>query len=426
MGFADAYLGKQNFRPAITSIPSGDLECIIVLPSYRDECLSEAVESLLNLNPFRGSAEIIVVLNAPSDAPSSVIYSTNLLAAGLKTYSAPFKEKGIGFHIICRTDLPRREAGVGLARKIGMDEALYRFNMLDRNNGIIASFDADGKCEPNFLKALYDHFLSRPETPGCSVYFEHELNEAGSTPDIHKAIVRYELYLRYYVQSLRYAGFPYAFHTLGSSFAVKADIYARQGGMNKRKAGEDFYFLHKIIPLGHFTDLNDTCIYLSSRPSDRVPFGTGAAVRKILCSGIPEWPTYTFTAFKELKPFFGNVSGLYKVSQAETEKIMKDWPEPLVQFLRLNNFAEVLDECKKNSAHPATFIKRFYAWFNGFRVLKYLNFSHTEFYHREDVSVGARELLDLKGYPRQEIQGSPLQLLHIYREMDRKDKFGII
>ena len=96
----------------------------------------------------------------------------------------------------------------------------------------------------------------------------------------------YELHLRYLNLFSRFTGFPYAYHTIGSCFGVRAETYASQGGMNKRKAGEDFYFLHKIIPLGEFREINNTCVIPSPRESDRVPFGTGAAIGKYLFRGI--------------------------------------------------------------------------------------------------------------------------------------------
>ena len=76
----------------------------------------------------------------------------------------------------------------------------------------------------------------------------------------------------------------------------------RQGGMNKRQAGEDFYFLHKIIPLGHFGEINTTRVIPSPRPSDRVPFGTGRAVRDYLATH--KFETYPLEAFRDLKQFF--------------------------------------------------------------------------------------------------------------------------
>ena len=84
--------------------------------------------------------------------------------------------------------------------------------------------------------------------------------------------------------------------------AVRADIYAGQGGMNKRQ-GEDFrIFLHKIIPLGQFGEINNTRVIASPRPSARVPFGTGKAVREFLDNGRIE--SYPLAAFEDLKVFF--------------------------------------------------------------------------------------------------------------------------
>ena len=37
--------------------------------------------------------------------------------------------------------------------------------------------------------------------------------------------------------------------------AVRADAYLRQGGMNRRKAGEDFYFLNKFMVLGGYGEM---------------------------------------------------------------------------------------------------------------------------------------------------------------------------
>src|SRR5204862_3217619 len=118
------------------------------------------------------------------------------------------------------------------------------------------------------------------------------------------------LHLRYYIQALRYAGFPHAHHTIGSCMAVRAGEYRQQGGMNKRKAGEDFYFLHKIIPLGGFGDLTGTTVYPSPRPSDRVPFGTGKAVRENLPGR--QIKTYPLDAFLDLKQMIARVPKMYR------------------------------------------------------------------------------------------------------------------
>ena len=99
-------------------------------------------------------------------------------------------------------------------------------------------------------------------------------------PKQRLGIQLYEDYLHYYKKALDYAGFPDSIYTIGSAFAVRADAYVKQGGMNRRQAGEDFYFLNKLTKLGKITEINDAYVYPSARVSDRVPFGTGAAMNK--------------------------------------------------------------------------------------------------------------------------------------------------
>ena len=82
---------------------------------------------------------------------------------------------------------------------------------------------------------------------GVSIAYAHRLEEADMTVQAREAIMKYELYLRYYRLALEYTGHPHAYHCIGSAFAVRTLDYVAQGGMNKRQAGEDFYFLQKLI-----------------------------------------------------------------------------------------------------------------------------------------------------------------------------------
>lgn len=58
--------------------------------------------------------------------------------------------------------MPAKKAGVGLARKIGMDEAAFRLNSINQD-GVILCFDADSQCQPNYLKEIESHFLNNPK-----------------------------------------------------------------------------------------------------------------------------------------------------------------------------------------------------------------------------------------------------------------------
>ena len=58
------------------------------------------------------------------------------------------------FHFLHFPDLPHKHAGVGLARKIGMDMAAYRLEQVQQRTAPIVCFDADSRCAPNYLKAI--------------------------------------------------------------------------------------------------------------------------------------------------------------------------------------------------------------------------------------------------------------------------------
>jgi hypothetical protein len=243
-------------------------------------------------------------------------------------------------------------------------------------------------------------------SPACSIYFEHPL-EGDLQPEIYEAIAAYELHLRYYVQALRYAGFPHAYHTIGSSMAVRAKAYMEQGGMNRRQAGEDFYFLHKLIPLGGFTELNSTAVYPSPRASNRVPFGTGRAVSDWLQRSGRK--TYPLQAFDDLRVFLQSVPSL-KGSPLE------GMPESIRTFLAEQDFEQALGEIRSHTSTPAAFTKRFLCWFDGFRAMKFVHHARDRFYGDEEVQVASAKLLTRIG--KLPVGGSLSELLHAYRKLD--------
>lgn len=293
-----------------------------------------------------------------------------------------------------------------------MDEALHRFHQAQQPNGIIACFDADCVCDSNYLIELERYFIENPRSPGCSIYFEHPL-EGSNDPRIYEAITQYELHLRYYVEALRFAGFPHAFHTVGSSMAVRAQAYMEQGGMNKRKAGEDFYFLHKIIPLGHFGELNTTRVIPSPRVSDRVPFGTGKAVGQML-AGSP-FLTYPFEAFLDLRTLFSQIPALQTSDAINV-------PEPLESFLLDQNFPTALAELRSNTATLASFTNRFFRWFDAFLAMKYIHFARDTKYGATSVVLASSTLLSR--LTQESAPPDARVLLLQYREFQRRCAIG--
>lgn len=414
----EVYFRRFGYCPRqIAAPPPAGLGLVVVIPCYDEPDLVGTLESLRQCRRPDCGVEVIVVVNGPADAPDEVRAHNLATLESARAWASVHGDGGLGFHILDATALPPRQAGVGLARKIGMDEALRRLGGAGRPEGVIAGFDADCRCDPDYLVALDRHFREQPDCPGCSIHFEHRAD--GSWPaGVRAGIHAYELHLRYYLQGLRYAGFPDAHHTIGSCMAVRAEAYRKQGGMNKRRAGEDFYFLHKIMALGGFADLAATTVYPSPRPSHRVPFGTGRAVRDFLADGSLE--TYPLKAFLDLRRFFEDVGALYRrEAGAEAGKALPG-SEALDCFLEAEGFPQALAEVRANTSSDASFRKRFFRWFDGFRVMKFIHHARDRHYGRGRIEEEAgRLLVCLEGGPGAGAGGGLEALLERYRRLER-------
>ena len=385
MSFAWHYLQRHTlFVKQIETKAPRDLGLVVVIPCYNEPDILRTIESLKQSEQPSCSVELIVAINSSEDTCESILVQNRHTELELKAWANTNNRKGFTLHVLHQDDLPRKHAGAGLARKIGMDEAVRRFSEIDNPDGILVSFDADTRCADNYLSEIYSQFKNRPKSKACSIYFEHPIKGNEFSPQNYSAIAEYELYLRYYNQALRYTGYPWAFHAVGSCFAVKARVYSEQGGMNRKQAGEDFYFLQKVIPLGGFFEITSTCAMPSPRPSDRVPFGTGPMIRSLMKSG-KTIETYQLVLFEMLNSFFLSKGELFKANRSEVEAIQQQQPKVLVEFLQQNSFVDSMVEVNANSPTLEKFNKRFFKWFNALRILKFLNHSSERGFPRENL-----------------------------------------
>ena len=420
MGFADLYLSKQKgFRPYFTETPSGQLRFIVVIPAYHEPDLILSLESLLNCKKPEGHVEVMAILNMPENDDREKVkhirHAAEVTAAWIRKHSIP----DFRYLLMDNLVMPVKDAGVGLARKTGMDQAAYRFNIHDNADGYILSFDADSRCETNYFTAIEETLKTYPSTKGFNLFFEHPVSGNDYPDAVYRGIIAYELHLRYLNLFMRYTGFPFAFHTVGSCFGVKADTYVRQGGMNKRKAGEDFYFLHKIIPLGEFREINTTCVIPSPRESDRVPFGTGAAISKYLASGESGILTYPPACFHDLKQFFQLTGSMFRMTPGELVSSVDMQSPPLKDYLTDIHFVDAIREIRSNSRSADTFINRFFRWFDAFRIIKYLNFASRTCYGQIPVNQAVRTYLNDTDRSELQIMVSDADLLMVLREIEK-------
>ncbi len=391
------YLNRYQFRQqAIFTNPQKDLELVIVIPSFKEPHLLNSLNALYACDRPNCSIEVIVVINCSEIGDEAIQQETiHCYNQAVEWAHIHNNHPTLQFYILLENQLPKKHAGVGLARKIGMDEAVRRFELINNSEGVIVCFDADSLCEKNYFIALQKHFQEHPQTTACALHFEHPLS--GSEDQwIYEGIINYELHLRYYVNILKYAGYPDAYQTIGSSMAARSKIYQKLGGMNRRKAGEDFYFLHKIIPLGNFTELKTTKVIPSPRVSDRVPFGTGKAIGDFMKQeNRNTYYTYNVQSFLDLKVFLKNVQDYYTYTNKDIQALLSTLPQSIQQYLIEIKFEENLPQIQRQSKTLETFINRFFLWFNGLVILKYVHYTRDHFYANQKIEEAIDQLCNL-------------------------------
>ncbi|MEX2366667.1 MAG: hypothetical protein WD601_08685, partial [Pseudohongiellaceae bacterium] len=280
--------------------------------------------------------------------------------------------------------VPDRE-GVGLARKIGVDIACRLFAEGHSSGPWIYSSDADVTVPSAYFNASSK--MDELHTAAALFPFRH--SSSGSRQlDYCQSLYDFSLY--YYVAGLRWAGSPYAFHTIGSTLLINARHYVQVRGFPRRNAAEDFYLLNKLAKTGHIATLEAPVISIKSRTSDRVPFGTGPALAGMLQMQDPArqylfYHPLVFTCLKELlgriellweQQRFSQTSGLTDLlipgPEQQTDSIIN--PKLFRDCLQALDFEKALLHSINHGKTRRAFQKQFHHWFDGFRTLKFIHF----------------------------------------------------
>lgn len=365
-----------------------------MIPCLNEPEISRTLESLWSCSPIKSACEVVVVVNE-SERSSSEIKATNERTyRELLDWKMQNDRKGMILHPIYAPSVEARSAGAGMARKIGMDEIIRRFNDINREDGVIVSLDADCLVSENYLQVIESTFSSDKKCFAATLNFRHRVEEMADEKQ-RQGIQLYEDYLHYYKKALDFAGFPNSIYTIGSAFAVRADVYVKQGGMNRRQAGEDFYFLNKLTSLGRIVEISNAFVYPSARVSDRVPFGTGAAMNKWMNLDGDLTVTYNFRAFLDLKKFFDQVELLYKADEPTYSEIKSAIATPIIDYFKVIGFDQKVVEINKYSSSLAAFKKRFFQFFDAFVIMRFLNISHQDYYQRQNLQEANSQLQEV-------------------------------
>lgn len=381
--FADRYLLKNQNEALIEKSPDPATGIIVVIPCLKEPDILRTLQSLEQCDLPGCLAEVIVLLNHSENANEEIKEFNKNTFSEIKSWNENLAGSRIRYFAVGPLELRKKWAGAGLARKRGMDEALRRFNLLGKKDGIIVSLDADTLVEPNYLTEIEKYFQQNPGNVGATIAFKHRKNDLD--PRQLQGIEMYEEYLQYYKAALQFTGYPHAMFTVGSAFAVKADAYVKRGGMNRRQAGEDFYFLQNLVQIGEVGEIAQTTVHPSARLSDRVPFGTGPILARWMKGEEDLSKTYDLRLFTDLKLFFDTRQELFGMDEDEFKRRISLLPESVSRFLAEDNFWEELDDLNKNCSTAEAFQNRFFQKFNAFKILKYLNFATGHFYPKADL-----------------------------------------
>lgn len=278
------YLGKYaGIRYRIEGNTPSPADIAIIIPIKNEfPGICTTIESLNNCevsdNVF---VTVIGVVNNSEAEEPDIVENNRKSIEFFKSLEYKNKEGNIRVTYIDAASpgkaLPQKSAGVGLARKIGMDEGLTLLKNPD--TGIIVCLDADCIVNKEYIKQIHHKFASL-DLHAAVAMFQHQTD--GADEAHQAAILQYEIYIRFYACGLKAVHSPYAYLPVGSTMMFTGRIYMKAEGMNQRKAAEDFYFLEKVAKISPIYSIPEALVYPSGRTSRRVPFGTGPAVEDIL------------------------------------------------------------------------------------------------------------------------------------------------
>ncbi len=397
--------------------PAADFDGAVIIPACAErQSLPQTLASLA-ANPDSELRRwlVVVVINQPPGAEASLVAENLQTLDWLNNGGAPAALQLAWVDAASAGMLlPQKDAGVGLARKLGCDLALTR--LAEEGPGLLAWLDADTLVDPSYLPALREHFNSS-ETGGATLPFAHQ---PAATPAAQVAIDHYELYLRHYVFGLQLAASPYAYHSIGSTIACRASAYMAAGGMNRRRAGEDFYFLQQLAKTCGVEQLGGTLVQPSARTSQRVPFGTGEKVARLL-NGEAAVSFYPPQAFQILG-FWLQLAGRWPApAAAELLSELGEVCNEAAAFMAEAGFRDTWPKLVTQHRQPAALQRAFHGWFDALKTLRLIR-RLSEFLPNCEADQAVAGLLSWAG--KADSIESPLAVLRHLSQPSRKATQG--
>ncbi|MBO4282205.1 MAG: glycosyltransferase family 2 protein [Bacteroidales bacterium] len=318
-----------------------------------------ATLACIAMQDYPGDIQVYVCVNqaeGSKEDPKRRALSARNLALWERLKENPW---GIALHPIDRFSEGKawkgKRKGVGMARRSCVEALLPQA----ADSDILIHMDADTLFSPSYVRRMVQAFRN-PRTDAATPAYYHRLS--GCTEQ-DRAILRYEIYLRCYLLQLLRIASPYAFTALGSAICCKVGSYRKVGGFDSQEAGEDFYFLQKIAKCGQVDIRPHATVYPSSRVSERVPFGTGPAIRSLLRNESARYPVFPPEAFDAIQETYLRIPELQKGAVST----------PLTDFMdSALGKEEGWERLRRNYPTLPAFTKAFHQKADGLRLFQFL------------------------------------------------------
>ena len=338
----------------------------IVIPSYSEfEFLPDTLESINQNKPeLLNQTLVAVVINNANNSPQSVKEDNQLTIQKINENNYQFPHAVIDA-ASSGLELPLKHAGVGLARKIGMDLVLPHLLSF---KSLIFCTDADTKVSLDYLSKVTQYFDSH-NTSAAVIGFDHLQSEDSA---INDTIGKYENFLKTTAEKMKNAGSPYGYVSMGSTIVCTAEAYCAVGGMSRKKATEDFYFLQELTKYCGVHNIPETLVFPSPRPISRVYLGTGYRMEQIQKGFDITNLYYSDDAYRYLSKWLQLGGHAWEKSLNDLLKDIKSIHPNLIGFLKIEGIETIWSKIQNNAPSELHFKEQFHRWFDGLKTIRFL------------------------------------------------------
>ena len=155
----------------------------------------------------------------------------------------------------------------------------------------------------------------------------------------------------------------------------RVDAYIAVGGMPKRKAGEDFYFMQSLAKYTDIFYIDDILVFPSSRNEKRVYLGTGARMVEYERTNSFKNLFFKDSSYNIIKQIIFLAEKNYnKPYTLFNKELTANFNNKVCNFLNKHNLNDTWEKFTLNSKSKKQFMIFFHQWFDALKIIQLLKY----------------------------------------------------